>query len=452
MAGVRICAILAAGVLGAVGGTAGAEGPVALREVGRPGRTTRAKVELKAEGLYRPAAAEKDKEAKSLALRVETRFGFAERVLTAEPEGPARRVARRVIQAASAINGEVRPIASQVRPEVSLLVAERREGRVVAFSPGGPLTRSELELVEGAGDPLCLAALLPEKPVAVGQKWTVGDEAARSLSGYDALALNRLEATLESCDDETARVGLNGQVRGAALGGEGAIKFAGWLVFDRKAGLVTRLEANRGEARKPGPVEAGLEMKSTLTVDRREVDPPPELGDEALAGVPTQPAPHLELLLFSPPDGKYTLLHDRDWHTFWDDARQTVLKRLDHGEVVAQCNLAAGPDAGKGRHQDLGQFRDDLRQALGRRFDRIVGAGEVDGAPAGGFRYRVEAQGHEGDVELRWYYYLIASPEGDQLLATFTLAQAQAKRFGDQDLRMIGSLEWKGEAPSARAR
>ena len=120
-----------------------------------------------------------------------------------------------------------------------------------------------------------------------------------------------------------------------------------------------------------------------------------------------------------------------------------VLKRLDRGELVAQCNLAVGPNAGKGRHQDLGQFRDDLRKALGDRFVRFVGEGEVDGAPAGGFRYKVTVQGRQGDAGVLWHYYLIAGPEGDQLIATFTLGLAQQAQFADQDLRLIGSLEWK---------
>src|SRR5206468_1422685 len=117
---------------------------------------------------------------------------------------------------------------------------------------------------------------------------------------------------------------------------------------------------------------------------------------------------------------------------------------LDQGEVVAQCNLTAGPSAGPGRHQDLGQFREDIRRALGRRFGRLLGAGEVGGDPAGGFRYKVAVRGREGDLDVLWDYYLVASPEGDQLLVTFTLAESRAKAFADQDLRLIGSLQWRG--------
>ena len=120
--------------------------------------------------------------------------------------------------------------------------------------------------------------------------------------------------------------------------------------------------------------------------------------------------------------------------------------------MVAQCNLAAGPGAGKGRHQDLAQFRDDLRRSLKQRFVQFLGAGEVDGDPAGGFRYKVGVQGREGELDVLWDYYLIASPEGDQLLATFTLAAEDAAAFGAQDLEIIGSLQWNGPAAAAKAK
>ena len=135
-------------------------------------------------------------------------------------------------------------------------------------------------------------------------------------------------------------------------------------------------------------------------------------------------------------------------HLHSGHARQIVLKRLEKGVDVAQCNLAKAPNAGRGRHQDLTQFRDDIRKGLGARFGQVVGAGEVDGDPAGGFRYKVAIQGRQGDVGIFWSYYLVASPEGDQLVAIFTMADSMRESFGDEDLTLIGSLRWKAAEAS----
>jgi hypothetical protein len=416
---------------------------VTLLEQANLSQSTRSTVEMKAEGTFKPATLPGSPEAKPLALKVETRLEFAERVTAVDNKGQPRRSVRQVEQAAATINGEVRPSTSALRPEVTTLIADRRASSVAVLSMGGPLTRSELELVQEPGDTLALPMLLPTMPVAVGDRWIVGELAARNLSGYDALATNALEASLEAVDESSARIRLLGTVRGAALGGEGTMAFEGSFTFDRKAKRVDRLTLRRAETRRPGPIEDGLDVKSVITIKRSETPLARPLDDEAFLAKAAEAAPGLELLLFNAPDDKYTLLHDRDWHLYWDDSRQVVLKRLDRGEMVAQCNLSVGPNAGKGRHQDLNQFRDDLKKVLGERFVQFVGQGEVEGAPAGNFRYKVTVQGKQGDAGVLWHYYLIASPDGDQLIATFTLGLAQQAQFGDQDLRLIGSLEWK---------
>ena len=110
-----------------------------------------------------------------------------------QPErGRALRAVRHVIEAGLAVNGEVRLMSALIRPQVRLLVAERRDrdGPVVVISPAGPLTWNELELVQGLGDPLTLADLLPERPVAVGEHWRVRNSAAQALSEYDVVTSN----------------------------------------------------------------------------------------------------------------------------------------------------------------------------------------------------------------------------------------------------------------------
>ena len=453
---------------------------VVLNESVRQGTTSRVRVELKAQGLLRPGLppGEKSAEArlpKPRSLDVATRLVFSERVLTLdqEPEtggekadgsgkittnqltrqGRPRKVVRHVVQAASAVNGEIRPMSAMLRPEMAILVAERRkqDGPVVVISPTGPLTRSELELVQTVGDPLALGDILPEGPVGLGRNWRVGVPSAQILTGYDTITLNELDASLESFDGTKARLRIRGRVEGSVMGGQGQISCEGFVTFDRQLGWIDRLELNRNETRRPGPIELGLELKSSLTMTRHAEQAPATLSDAALANVILEVAPPNEQLVVLTPDGKASLLHDRHWHGYWDDPKLVILKRVEAGQVVAQCNLSVGPAAGKGRHQDPTQFRDDIRRALKSRFVQFLGVGEVEGDPAGGFRFKVGVQGREGDFGVIWYYYLVASPSGDQLVAIFTLADAYAKSFGEQDMAMIGSLRWnRTQSPTAR--
>jgi hypothetical protein len=447
---------------------------IVLRESKRAGTTTRVQTELKARGLYRPGVppsgpSGEARMPKPLTVEIDTRFIFHERMVEIDskglagaarvaqlnsagdqPEkGRALRAARHVIEAGLAVNGEVRLMSALIRPEVRLLVAERRErdGPVVVVSPSGPLTWNELELVQALGDPLTLPDLLPERPVAVGEHWRVRYGAAQALSEYDVITSSTLDAALESADADRARIRLTGQIQGSARGGAGKMTCEGFLTFDRRLARIGHLDMNRVESRQPGPVEAGLDIKSTLTMTRHAAEPPAALSDASLSGLSLEITPARELLRLEMPGGTATILHDRQWHMFWEDPKLIVLKRLEGGQVIAQCNFMQGPHAGQGRHQDPTQFRDDIRRGLKKRFVRYLGAGEVDGHPAGGYRYKVGIQGREGQLGIVWYYYMVASPLGEQLLATFTMAEDHVTLFGDQDVAIIGSLQWHKKSP-----
>lgn len=419
---------------------------IALRETAKVGRTAKTRFELKADGQYRPESGEKKTE--PLDLNVRGRLDYTERVVKIGRDETPRKVVRMVERAGAAIDGKVVPARSSLRPEVGFLVAEKRDDGVFSFSPGGPLTRSELDLIQVPADPLDLPGLLPQRKVKVQESWLVSTDAARSLSGYDAIAVNGLRAVLLKFDDDRAVVRLKGEVRGASLGGLGKIAIDGTCEFDRRAGWIDSVRLDRVELREAGPVEAGLDVKSSVSLTRSAIEPPAELNDENTERLAVDATADRALLTATSPDGSFSFAHDRDWHLFSENVKRIVLRRVERGEVTAQCNLTVGPKAGRGRHQDPKQFRDDIRAALGKRFERFVDEGELDQGPNGNYCYRAVARGKVGDLDVIWIYALIASPAGDQLSAAFTLAAAEAKSFGDQDVRLIGSVQWNAAAPA----
>ena len=393
----------------------------------------------------------------SFPFQFDSQLSWLERVRSVGPQGRIQQAVRRLERAEATIDsfrGAGQKMVVGVRPDLSLVLAERRGAGVMLISTGGPLTRSELDLIQTVGDPALLGELLPTGPVVVGDRWDLDSVIAAALSEYDQITTNTLRAKLEALDARAARFSLVGEVRGSVRGATGSVALTGEAIFDRQSGLVSRLQVERAEARQAGPVESALEVKSTLTVERTPISVPVELSDAALEGLPLESSPERELLLLEPPDGAYALLHDRAWHIINDSVRRVVLRRMRGGNMEAQCDLITGPNAGRGRHQDLTQFRDDIRKGLRAEFADFVGEGEVGGGKGGGFRYKLGVQGNEKDHGLvpLWYYYLVAGPEGDQVVAIFTLNRDVEPQFGDQDERMIGTLEWKPAGAKASNR
>ena len=426
--------------------TEAAQGPATLDERVPVGRCVRTVTTLEARG--RTIAGESTDEGADPdpmpMLEVRTRLAVVERTLAADDSGRARRTRRRVESGEVVIGGTepIRPRTTVVRPEADDLIADLgADGDAVIACPAGPMLRDELELVQGAADPLELAALLPDAPVEAGASWPLPEAAARCLSGFDAIASNTLEGTLTRLDDREAEIGIEGRVEGAVLGGTGGMDVEGTLLFDRGAGRVARLSMTRVERREPGPVEAGLEFRSTLTVDRSDASE--DAVPEAASNPERLPEGWL-LLRFDDPSGRYSMEHDRSWYVVSEDERHAVLRRLGAGTVVAQCDLVLGPTMGAGARPRPERFRADVREALGDRFDRIIDAGEV-GAPPEESRYRLAIAGHQGDVPIVWYYYQASDAEGRQLVAAFTLRESEVGRLGRLDQRMIDSLRWRPE-------
>jgi hypothetical protein len=221
----------------------------------------------------------------------------------------------------------------------------------------------------------------------------------------------------------------------------------GVATFDREKSRLTSVEVKRKETRKPGVVEAGLEVESVLKDSRSPSDVKPGEIDQRMASRPAIAPADWERLMYKAPGEGWSIDFDRSWHVVAEDSKAVVLRKVEGGQVLAQVNFAAAPKVAAGTHQDLGRFRDDIRKAIGNRFVRFLGAGETRGAAAGGFRYKVAVLGKQGNDDLVWYYYLVASPAGDQLMATFTMRESQAKRLGDEDVRLMGSLEWINPRP-----
>lgn len=413
-----------------------------LREGGEAGSAWRILWTFEAEGTIRPAATEGQPAPAAAPLKLSSRVELIDHGLAGTGQGIAR--SWRTIRTAEATiegGGALRSSRQALRKGRATLVAERRAGRTTVASPNGALTRAELELAQGPIDPLELGELLPSKEVSAGDRWRYSDGAARVLTGYERIETHDLEGRVESIEAGRAKLEIRGEASGQLLGAGGRMKVVGALVFDRAAGRVTELELRRSEVRAAGPVEAGLEMQGSLRLTRRAATSE-EGGSGAAPAVPEElPGAWLDLE-YDAPGGRYRLTLDRGWHVVGEDEKQVVLRRLRDGSVIAQGNLAVAPTLDPTTRADLPGFQAEVRKALGERFERFVEVGEVGGIEPGGTRFRVAALGKQDGQAIRWTYYRVLGPRGEQVVGAFTMREDRAEAFGDADTRLIQGFRW----------
>jgi hypothetical protein len=329
---------------------------------------------------------------------------------------------------------------SQLSANRHLIVAQGRSEGILFYSPAGALAAADLELLRAPSDTLCLIALLPPNPVSVGDKWSPPAWVGQMLTDTEAAAKSELTCTLESVTDEKAKVTLSGTVSGATAGCTGKVELHGWYLFDLKTKLISSAELDQAEERTVGPVSPGMKVTAKTVVARAAASDSESLTQEAASAVPLDPPAALMQVQFHSP-WNIEIMHDRDWHVFQQNPQIAVLRLIEQGSLIAQCNLTPLRAAAPGEHVTVNQFQDDIRTSLGPRFKAIEKAEQIPTGD-GRFLYRVAVTGEANKNPITWIYYLCAAANGSQTSSVFAVDSTLLKRLGDRDLEMMKSLKF----------
>ncbi len=313
------------------------------------------------------------------------------------------------------------------------------QNRPTLFSPQGPLTREELDLIDVLGNSLLLDRLLPPGRVAVGEKWQHSGDLMALLLGLDTVSTCEAESALVSVADGTARLELSGKVSGKALGAATQIEIqAGKYHFDLRTGRITWFGLLVREKRERGQIEHGFEVQARLQMKIAPGASAPELADAALKPFNLQATSEATALVYESPEAGWRWLHDRRWYVASDDPKRTVFRLIDRGDYLAQCTAA--PLDATAKDITIEQFQADLQRLLGQAFKQIVRTSEPSN-PAGYRIYRVELLGDLDGLAVRWIYYRVAGPDGPPIIYAFTMEDELAQRFGESDGALVATVE-----------
>jgi len=304
-------------------------------------------------------------------VQINARLAYAERWLQM---GPSLRRAGKTVRAyqdatATIVYRGKTPIKSALRTDRHLLVAAASEpSDVTIFSPLGPLTRDELDLVNVPGNTAILDDLLPGRQVRPGDKWKLTCPTLAPLLGLDTLADNQIECELKRVEKNLAIVYLTGAVSGAVGGVASDIKIAAKYAYDLERRQITWLAVAFHENRSISHAQPGLDVAVRVRVAITPSQPAPMLQDSVLADLKLDATPATRLLELDAPGAGFHMLADRRWHAMIDQDDVVVLRLVDAGELVAQCNISPLPPLGQGQKFGMVEFQADIRRVLGESF------------------------------------------------------------------------------------
>jgi hypothetical protein len=385
------------------------------------------------------------KDGKPTPLKLEARAAheFVERVLSVA-DGIPEKCARVYEQARATITVEKETSERTLRPERRLFVAQRHKEQSLVYSPAGSLLREEVELTSEHFPVIGVMGLLPGKEVTVGETWKVTNPVAETLCNFEGLTEQSLVCKLEEVKDQVARVSVSGSATGIDLGALTKLTIEATYQYDLASHRLTRLEWKQKDERDQGPASPATSVQASTVLTRTAIEQPESLSDVSLVSVPDgfEPPPPMTQIEYREAKGRFDLVYGREWQMVGQIEEHTVLRMMDRGDFVAQVTITPWTHAEKGQHLSAEDFKQAMDDTPGWQVEEVLQAGEVP-SENGRWIYRISALGQLDGVKVMQNFYLIANPDGEQVVLAFTMPPKQADKLGTRDLSMAASLEFK---------
>ena len=223
---------------------AAAEEPVNLTETLREGRVYRVSTRVDLTGTLTPPAEKGRPAPKPISIKGDSAIDYDERLLTVE-KGEVHKTIRLYGRMDFERTLGDRPQESTLRPAVHRLVVMRQSGAKAPFSPDGPLTWGEIDLVRTDVFTPALTGMLPDHAVRLGDRWNVSADAVRELTDMERIDDGKIECRLDDISAKDgrrqARVTFAGTVRGANEDGPNRQQLDGWYLFDLESNHLSYL-------------------------------------------------------------------------------------------------------------------------------------------------------------------------------------------------------------------
>jgi hypothetical protein len=411
-----------------------------LTETPQVGVCYRLKLGMKLSGEIRVS---KDGQRVPLKLAATAEHEFPERILSVAKTGLPDKTARVYERAQALIVVDGERSLRQLRNDRKLIVVQRPKDRALVYSTGGPLLHEELELTGEHFDTLALSGLLPGKAVALGETWKVNNAVTQALCNFEGLTEQNLNCKLEQVKDDMAQVSVSGSATGIELGALVKATIDATYEYDLKSNHLTRLDWSQKDERGQGPASPATSVESRVVLTRTPLTQPEVLSDAALVSVPDglEPPPVLTDLEYHDSKGRFDMVYGRDWQTVGQSDEHLVMRLMDAGDFVAQATLTPWTKAEKGKHLTPDEFHQAMMDTPGWELEQELQAGPVPNAN-GNWVYRLSALGQLDGTKVMQNFYLIAGPDGDQVVLVFTMTPKQADRLGNRDLSMAANVDF----------
>ena len=303
------------------------------------------------------------------------------------------------------------------------------------------LSQSEFELIKNPADPLTYAKLLNQKNVKIGGKWKTDNDALADFLAVDRILFNETQLLLKKVVQNKARVYMLGKVDATIDDVGTALKISGIFDVDLVSKTVTDVRLNIDQTREAGQVAAGFRGKSKIDIRVVRDNSCVHLSNEKLKKY-TKSRRIKQKLKWASDSGRFALEYDPRWRVIAAEQEAAVLRYVDDGDLMAQCDIVQLPSRPANEPLTLAAYKKEVEKIIrSDKTARISDSKEMT-TSTGLKALKVTVKGIEKELPVQWIYYHVSSEDGRRLTFVFTLEQEIANVFQPSDHRMVNGLSF----------
>jgi hypothetical protein len=312
----------------------------------------------------------KGKTSEILNINGTSKLVYDERILPAgeRDTGKAVRIYRDV-ELARTVGGKDQK--ADIRPAVRRMVVLRSaRGKKAPFSPDGPLTWGEIDVVRtDIFSSALVPGLLPSKAVRPGDRWPASAAAVTDLTDLDPIDEGGLTVefvgVVTLSGKKYAKLAVSGSAKGTAEDGPSRQKLEGVGYFDLDANRLSYLNLNgTRELLGPGGKDVIGRIEGSFVMTRKPAERAADLSDAALRGKDLRPTATNTELLYDNPDLGIRFLYPRRWHVGTVQGRQLTLDEPGDGGILLTVEPPASVPTAEQYLRETREFLDKQKWAV----------------------------------------------------------------------------------------
>lgn len=434
-----------ASILGLIGGAnskfVSAEDPVDILVEFESGDIHQVTAQFEHTGVVIVDNAGQDEGARTVPLKVVAKLDFDQRFTGKKQDLQAIRIYRETKADIKIDKGSTK---SALSDENRLIVARIQPSsfqRLQMASISDVLKQNELELIRNPADPLSFVHLFNKRNVKTGDKWKISSEAIADFLAVDHVYENEIELVLKSVTKNVAKIHIVGSIKAEVDDVTTEMQVSGFSLIDLEKKQLTAIRTNIRENRSPGQVAPGFEGQTKIALKVSPKISVPELSDDALSKTK---AKRIERKLkWESDQGNFQITHDPRWRVIASETDAAVLRYLDNGELLAQCNVVTLPSRPADQPLKLADFKSEVEKIVAAEESADVIDSQELKTTNNLTALRVQVDGIESKVPITWIYYHVANSDGRRLTFAFTMERAMADRFATADRVLVDQTLFK---------